>query len=339
MAAKGRPMNNRRKLLVALGSAALASPFASFAQQPGKVWRVGFLSQRQIAISESDNYYGPFRKGMRELGYVDGKNLIIEWRSADGNSERLPGLAMELVNLKVDVIVTAGTPATSAAKKSTTIIPIVIGNAGDPVRTGLVQSLARPGGNITGVTNMSGDVMPKQLEMLLAMAPKVSRVAVLVNPANPSNIRTLEAFQSALPKRGVTVQLQRMQARTSEEIEDAFSSMRQHNVGAVIVSLDPFFQQQKSQIASLAVKFRLPSISSSSEAAEVGSLMSYGPSFAEQFRRAAIYVDKIFKGAKPADLPIEQPTKFELVINGRIAKALGLKIPQSLLVMADMVIE
>ena len=195
---------------------------------------------------DSDYYYGPFRQGMRELGYVEGKNLVIEWRSAEGNNERLPGLAAELVNLKVDVIVTAGTPATSAAQKATTTIPIVMGNTGDPVGSGFVKSLARPAGNITGLSNMSGDVSPKQLEMLLSMVPKLSRVAVLVNPSNAANIKSLEIVQAAGQKRGVKIL--RADARTPQEIDNAFSWIRQQNAGALIVLLIRFSSNKKARL-------------------------------------------------------------------------------------------
>ncbi len=330
-------MNTRRKLLVALGASALTAPLSSLAQQQGKVWRIGFLAQRHVEFLDSDFQYGPFRPSMRELGYVEGKNLVIELRSAEGNSERLPGLASELVNLKVDVIIAGGTPATRAAQKATTTIPIVMVSVGDPVGTGLVKSLARPGGNITGLSNLSVDIGPKRLEMLLTMVPKLSRVAFLVNPSNTANMKTLESVQAAGKKRGVTIL--GVEARTPQEIDNAFSLMRQQNAGALIVGLEGLFNQQKSQIAELTAKHRLPSITGDRIYAEAGCLMSYGTNLADIFRRAATYVDKIFKGAKPGDLPVEQPTKFELVINGKTAKALGLKIPQSLLISADKVIE
>jgi len=329
-------MNNRRKVVVAFGASVLAAPFA-IAQQQGKVWRVGFLSQRHVDFVDSDYYYGPFRQGLRELGYVEGKNLIIEWRSAEGNNERLAGLAAELVNLKVDVIVTAGTPAISAAQKATTAIPIVMGNIGDPVGSGFVKSLARPASNITGLSSMAGDVYLKQIEMLLSMVPRLSRVAVLVNPSNMSNVKTSERVQTEGQKRGVKVL--RGEAKTPQEIHNAFSMMRKQNADALIVFNDGLFQQQKAQIAELTVKHRLPAVAQDRIYADAGVLMSYGPSLAEQSLRAATYVEKIFKGAKPADLPVEQPTKFELVINGKTAKTLGLAIPQSLLVSADKVIE
>ncbi len=330
-------MNNRRRLVIALGGSALAAPLGSFAQQKGKVWRVGFLSLRARPDSLDSENPGAFRRGMRELGYVEGKNLVIEWRFADGNAERLPGFAAELVQLKVDVIVAGGTPDTSAAKSATTSIPIVMGNVADPVASGLIKSLARPGGNITGSTNFSGDIQAKHLEMLLGMMPKLSHVAVLVNPSNPAHATVLKNVEVAAQRVGV--RMLPVEARTAPEIENAFSTMSRKNAGAVIVEPDGVFNLQRRQIADLAMKHRLPSIQLYREYAEAGGLMSYGPNNADGHRRAATYVDKIFKGAKPADLPVEQPMKLELVINGKTAKALGLTIPQSLVIMADKVIE
>jgi putative ABC transport system substrate-binding protein len=330
-------MNNRRKLVIALGASALLAPLGSFAQPQGKVWRIGFLSARHVDFLDSDVYYGPFRQGMREFGYVEGRNLVIEWRSAEGNSEHLPSLATELANLKVDVIVAGGTPATSAAQKATTTIPIVMGNIGDPVGFGFVKSLARPAGNITGLSAMAGDISLKQLEMLLGMVPKLSRVAVLVNPSNTATIKVLERVQVEAQKRGVKIL--RAEARTPQEIDNAFSLIRQQNAGALIVLPEGFFQQQKDQIAELTAKHRLPSVAQDRIFSEAGILMSYGPRLTDQYRRAAYYVDRILKGAKPGDLPIEQPMTLELVINRKTAKALGLTIPQELLVRADKVIE
>ena len=330
-------LNKRRNLVIALGANAILLPLRSLAQQPGKIWRVGILSVRHVDFLDSDNYYGPFRQGMRELGYVDGKNLAIEWRSAEGKYERLPDLAADLVRVKVDVIVTNGTSAVRAAQKATTTIPIVFGSAGDPVRAGLIKSLSRPGGNITGLTNMSGDLGPKHFEMLHSIVPKLSRVAVLLNPANAGQAPNLKAVQTATQKSGVKILP--VEARNPQEIESAFSTMTRRNATAVLVINDAVFTQQLRQIAELAIKNRLPAIVAHRQFAEVGGLMSYGPSAADQYRRAAIIVDKILKGAKPADLPVEQPTKFELIINGKTAKALGLTIPQSLLVSADKVIE
>ena len=330
-------MNTRRKLLASLGMSLLATPFGSFAQQQGKIWRVGFLVPPHVDFVESDVYYGPFRQGMRELGYVEGKNLVIEWRSAEGNNERLPGLATELVNLKVDVIVTVGTPAASAAQKATAAIPIVMGNTGDPVGSGFVRSLARPAGNITGLSSMSEEFSPKQLEMLLSMVPKLSLVAALVNPSNMSTIKNLESVQVEAQKRGVKIL--RVEARTPQEIDKAFALIRQQKADALIMFNEALFVQQRSQIAEFTAKHRLPAVAQDRMFSEAGILMSYGSSLADQIRRAATYVDKIFKGARPGDLPVEQPTKFELIINRKTAKALGLTIPQSLLISAERVIE
>jgi putative ABC transport system substrate-binding protein len=325
-------------LLIASGLYALAAPLLSFAQQQGKIWRIGFLLQGTRPASPTDILgSGAFLRGMRELGYVEGKNLVIEGRFADGKPNRLPDLAAELVQSKVDLIVTAGMLPALAVQKATTTMPVVMIDISDPVGRGLIKSLAQPGGNITGLTNIMGDLGPKRLELLLDMVPKLSRVAVLVNPTNPAHITALESIQAAGQKR--RVEISRAEARTPQEIDHAFSWIRQQKAGALIVLLNPLFQQQRGRIADLAAQHRLPSMAADRIYAEAGCLMSYGPHGADLFRRAATYVDKIFKGAKPADLPVEQPTKFELVINGKTAKALGLTIPQSLLISADKVIE
>jgi putative ABC transport system substrate-binding protein len=330
-------MTTRRHILLALGAVAFASPLVSIAQQQGKIWRVGFLSARRRPISLEADYYGAFPQGMRDLGYVEGKNLVIEWRFAEGKYERLPGMAAELVQLKVDVIMALGPPAVVAAQKATTTIPIVIVTSVDPVSAGFVKSLARPGGNTTGFSNLAGDISPKHLEMLLATLPTLSRVAVLVNPANSAHGTILKDVQAAAQKVRVTVVP--VEAQTPHEIESAFSSMARQNVGAVIVVLDPFLIQQGSEIAAQAAKHRLPSIFANREYAEAGGLMSYGQNQIDIYRRAATYVDKIFKGAKPGDLPVEQPIKLELVINLKTAKALGITIPQNVLLRADEVIQ
>jgi putative ABC transport system substrate-binding protein len=328
-------LNTRRKLVIALGAGALVAPFASLAQQQGKVFRVGLLYVLSRQSAEARNR--AFLEGMRELGYIEGGNLVVDWRFADGKIERLPDLAKELVELKASVIVTAGSPATHAAQKATTTIPIVMGNGSDPVLEGFVNSLAHPGGNITGLTNIARDIGPKHLEMLLNMAPKLSRVAVLQNPANVSHAALLKNIQAAAQKTGATIQP--VEARNPQEITNAFATMSKEKSRAVILLTDGLFTIQRSQISSLALKYRLLSISVFENYAEAGGLMSYGTSITEQSRRAAAYVDKILKGAKPADLPVEQPTKFELIINGKTAKTLGLRIPQSLLISADKVIE
>jgi len=328
-------MNNRRKLIVALGASALVAPLRICAQPVKKSVVVGILgTQDQLS---AQTLVAAFKQGLQELGYVEGKNLTLQLRFADGKFELVPGFATELVNLKVDVIVSAGTVTTIALQKVTGTIPIVMANTLDPVGNGLVKTLARPGGNITGLSSLGDDIGGKHLEMLLSVAPKLSRVAVLLNPGNQSNPLVLKSIQSAALK--TSAKILPLEARTAPEIENAFSAMTQGKAGAVIVARDGFFIRQARPIAELALKNRLPSISERANYAEGGGLMSYGVNQGEQFRRAAAYVDKIFKGAKPADLPVEQPTKFELVINRKTAKALGLTIPQALLISADKVIE
>ena len=308
-------------------------PLDAFAQQQGKVWRVGFL----IPTSSNASRYHAFPQGMRELGYVEGRNLVIEWRSAEGKLERLPDLATELVKLNPDVIVTGGSPATSAAQKATTTVPIVMGAANDAVVSGFVRSLARPGGNITGISDLAADLSVKDLEILLSVVPKLSRLAVLINPGNSTHAAIVKGVQMAALK--ADVKILPLEARTPQEIENAFSTMTQQHAGAIFAPIDAFLIQQGSQIADLAIKYRMPSVFGARENVEVGGLMSYGPSLSDCYRRAATYVDKILKGAKPRDLPVEQPTKFELVINMKTAKVLGLTIPQSVLLRADEVIE
>ena len=327
---------NRRDTVFALVALGVA-PLASFAQQQGKIWRVGVLALRQVAFLESDYTYGPFRRGMRELGYVEGKNLVIEWRSADGKFEHLPALAAELVQLKVDVIVTAGAAATSVAQKATATIPIVMGATNDPLGSGFVMSLARPGGNITGLSLVSADISSKHVEMLLSVVPKLSLVAILLNPTNAGHSAILESTEAAA--RVAKVKILAVKAQTQQEIEDAFSLMVWQHAGAIIIMADAFFNQQARQIAELALKNRLPSISGGIGNAEAGGLLNYGMNVGDSYRRAATYVDKILKGVKPGDLPVEQPTKFELVVNMKTAKALGTRVPPLILMQADRVIE
>ena len=328
-------MNNRRKLIIALGAGALAAPLASFAQQQGKVWRIGFLSP--ITAASIAGRLDAFQAGMRDLGYVEGRNYTIAWRFAEGKPERLPGLALELVQLNVDVILANGTQAIGAAQKATAKIPIVMGNVDDPVGNGFVESLARPGRNITGLSSIASDISAKYLELLLGIAPKLSRVAVVVDPNSPSNRTVLMGVQAAGQKVGVAILA--LEARSPQEIESAFVAMTKGKAQALIFASNPLVFQQRLQIAQLAAKHRLPSISAFWEYAEAGVLMSYGPNINEMYRRAATYVDKILKGAKPGDIPVEQPTIFEMFINGKTAKTLGLKIPNSILVQATKVIE
>ena len=342
-------MNRRRKLMMVLGTGALAAPFAALAQQPnvpagaaGKIWRVGMLTLLgRPALFDTHFFTGGVLRGLRDFGYVEGKNLVIEWRFADNDAKRLPALAAELVQWKPDVLVSTGDQASLEFKKATTTIPVVSAATSDPVGIGLITRLARPGGNVTGVTSITTDLAPKQLELLLAMVagklPKVTRVAVLMNPEVASHALRLKSTEAAAKTLGVTIVP--VEARDAAQIDAAFATMRGQNAGALFVFLHPLFQQRSGQIAELAAQFRLPSMTGASVYPEAGCLMSYGTNLYEQFRRAAYFVDRIFKGAKPADLPFEQPTRFEMVLNLKTAKSLGLKIPQSVLIRADRVIE
>lgn len=326
-------MNRRDAIvaLIALGTAA-GSGGASSAQQHGKVWRVGFLVLGTSASLGSENS-DAFLKGMRELGYVEGKNLVVEWRFANGSFERLAGLAADLVRLKVDVIVAVASAAIGAAQKATTTIPIVMATTGDPVGSGFVKSLARPGGNITGLSNMGGETGGKLVELLLSVVPQLSRVGVLVTPTSTTYRAISESVQSAAHKAGVKTLI--VEASTPQEIENAFAMMVRENAGAVIVGTAPFFAVQRQQIADLALKYRLPSTFGNRAYVETGGLMAFGGVRSENYLRSAIYVDKILKGAKPGDLPVEQPTLFELVVNLKTAKSLGLTIPPTILLRAE----
>jgi putative ABC transport system substrate-binding protein len=327
----------RRIFLYGVTLGTLSARFAAGAQPADKIRRIGFLSPSSPSDSGMPRRLGAFRKGLRELGYVEGQNIAIESRWAEGKYDRLPGLAAELVGLKVEVIVTYAPPAILAAQQATGTIPIIMAGIIDPVATGLVANLARPGGNITGLALMAPELVGKQLEILREIVPAVSRVAVLGNPVNAGNAPQLRYAQDGA--RALGVQLQTLEARDSGEIDRAFAAMTKEQVGAVIVLLDSLLIDHRRRIADLAAKYRLPAVYGLTDHAEAGGLMAYGSSSPERFRRTAAYVDKILKGAKPGDLPIEQPTKFELVINMKTAKALGLTIPPSLLLRADQVIE
>jgi putative tryptophan/tyrosine transport system substrate-binding protein len=328
-------MINRRVMLWTMGLSALLVRNSAIAQQ--HTWRVGFLALPKRPEPFQSSRFGSFVRGMRDLGYVEGRNLEIEWRFADNEVARLAGLATELVNLKVDLIVASGTPVISAAQKATATIPIVMPTSNDPVGSGFVTSLGRPGGNITGLSNLSSDISPKVVEVLLSVAPKVSRVAILVNPKNSSNAANAINLQIAL--QGVGPIGLPVEASTVEDIGRGFFKMKEQNVEAVIVAPDAVFVEQRQQIADSAIKYRLPSMFSFREHVEAGGLISYGEHLGDSYRRAATYVDRIFKGAKPGELPIEQSTKLELVINLKTAKALGLDVPPTLLARADEVIE
>jgi putative ABC transport system substrate-binding protein len=281
--------------------------------------------------------FAAFREGLRELGYVEGQNIEIESRWAEGNYDRLPGLAADLVRLKVAVILTYGTPASQAAKRATATIPIVMAAIIDPLASGLVTSLARPGENLTGQSMMSPDLVEKQLEILKEVVPKVSRVALLHNPANPGNAPQVRHAQNAARALGVRLQL--LGARGSSEIDSAFAAMTNEQAGAVIVLVDAMLQDNRTRITDLAARNRLPAVYGLSEYAEARGLSAYGPNRLDMFRHAATYVDKILKGVKPGDLPVERPNRFELIINLKTAKALRLTIPPALLQRADQVIE
>jgi ABC-type uncharacterized transport system substrate-binding protein len=328
-------MDRRRFLLTSLAGA-LAAPLAAGAQQAGKVYRVGFLSNGWSTASSQ--VVAAFRQGLRELAWVEGQNIVIEYRWAEGKSDRLPDLTAELVRLRVDVLVASGAAATRAAKEATTTIPIVSVGVQDPVALGAVQSLARPRGNITGLTLTGGlAIVGKQLELLKETVPGVSRVAVLWNPANPMLRQQLR--ETEIAARSLSVQLQPVEARSPDEFDRAFSMIIRGRVEALLVTTDPMFAAQGTRLATLAARNRLPAMYGLRRHVEAGGLIAYGANELDVWRRAASYVDRILKGAKPADLPMEQPTRFELVINLKTAKALGLTIPPSLLARADQVIE
>jgi putative ABC transport system substrate-binding protein len=324
-------------LIALLAAAVLIAPRVGEAQAAASTPRIGLLSPTSPSDPRTPRYLGALRQGLWELGYVEGKNIIIEYRWAEGKYDRLPNLAGELVRLKVSVIVTYSAPAIQAAKEATATIPIVMALTGDPVSSGLVAGLARPGGNTTGLSLMAPEVAGKQLEILREVVPKVSLVAILGNPANTGIVPQLEHAQETA--RALGIRLQSVEVRGPSELIQAFAGIKKERAGAVIVLADPMLIDQRTRIADLSVKRHLPTVGGQSDYAEAGCLISYGPSTVERFRRAATYVDKILKGAKPADLPIEQPTKFELIINLKTARKLGLTIPQSLLGRADQIIK
>lgn len=331
---KHRAALARRILLgTVLCGIALAALLAWLAWEQTKVWRIGFLASDSSSTRVDD----AFQQGMRDLGYFEGKNCVIRRRFADGNYERLPSLAAELVRLNVDVIVAGTTLSVQAAHQATAAIPIVMVAVPDPVGEGFATSLSRPGGNITGLSNIVTELSIKHLELLHTAVPNLSRVAVMINPLNPSDSLILEQIHGAAYARGVKVFL--VEASSASQIEAGFGAMTRERTEALIVAADSYFDVQRDQIAKLAVKGRLPTVFSSRELIEAGGLMSYGQDLADHYRRAATYVDKILKGAKPGDLPIEQPTVLELVINRRIAKTLGLTIPQELMLRADKIID
>jgi putative ABC transport system substrate-binding protein len=328
-------MITRAALLAGLAFGLLATPLALEAQHAGKMPRLGFLDPMSPSIAAP--YHDAFRRRLRQLGYVEGQDIAIEYRFAEGQTERLPELAAGLVRGDVDIIIAGAAPAVHAAQRATTAIPIImVGYGADPVRAGLVASLARPGGNITGSTLLLPDTSAKRLQLLREAVPKVGRVAVLWNSTNPAKAQDWREIQMAAPALGVT--LQSIEVQGPEQFARAFGAMRRGHADALLVLGDPLTYFHRKLIVDLAAKNRLPAMYNEREYANVGGFMSYAADIFDDFRRAATYVDKILKGAKPADLPIEQATKFGLVINLKTAKALGLTIPQSLLLRADEVI-
>ena len=328
-------MMNRRRFLRTVGASLLTAPLVAEAQEPTRVWRIGVLGPG--SYSSNDPRMEALRRGLRELGYAEGRNVAFEFRWASGNADRLPALAAELVKLKVDAIVTQGTQATDAARRAATTTPIVFAVAGDPVGTGLVASLARPGGNVTGLTDIASEIAGKRLDLLREAVPGITRIAVLWNSANPSAAPQMKDTSAGARSLGLSVRS--LELGDVSQLEGAFATAVQDQARAVIVLSDSALYGRRVRLAELAVKHRLPCVAWTPEFAESGCLMAYGANVVEMHRRAAMLLDKIFKGVKPADLPIEQPTKFELVINLKTAKALGLTIPQTMLRRADRVID
>lgn len=324
----------RRKLAVILATAVLSAPLALLAQQQ-KVYRIGFLGNSTAALE--GHLIGPFREGLRDFGYVEGQNVLIEYRWAEGKYERFSILIAELIAQKVDVIVTAGTPATLAVKKATTAVPLVMVAVGDPVGTGIVPSLSRPGGNITGLTSIAQELEGKRLELLREVIPSVSHVAVLWNSISPFQAVAQNRVRVAAQALHMTVFSYGVQ--TGEGLENAFAAIVKERPGALLVLADRLFLHHRKRIMDFATKHRLPGVYAYRELVEIGGLMSFGPSYPGMHRRAAYFVDRILKGANPGDLPVEQPASFDLVVNLKAAKALGLTIPPSVLLRASEVIQ
>lgn len=327
----------RRQVVIALGTAALDPSLVLFAQQPAaaRVPVIGLLSP--FPAADATVWHNAFRAGLRDLGWVEGTNIRIEYRYADGNAARLPALASELVRLKVAVIVAAANTDAIAVKDVTQSIPIVVASAGDPVASGLVTSLAHPGANITGLSQMAPEMAGKRLELLKEMVPKLARVAVFWNPAGTTSPLGWKELQS--PARAMGIALHSVEVRRPGDFDAGIENAHKARADAIAVMPDPLFASNLKRIAGLAAKYRLPSVFHLSEFADAGGLLAYGPDRADMYRRAAAYVDKILKGAKPGELPIEQPTKFELVINQKTAKALGIRIPNSIRVQATRIID
>ena len=327
-------MTTRRRVLVALAVAGSVLPLAA-RTQPSKVFRIGFLGNSTAALEA--NLVSPFREGLRDRGYVEGRNVVVEYRWAEGNYGRFPKLVAELAALDVDLIVTAGTPASLAVKRVAPTIPLVMVAVGDPVGTGLVESLAHPGGNATGLTSIAPDLEGKRLELLSEIVPDLSSVSILWNPANPFHISAEKNARAAAKM--LHIKVHSAAVRTAAEFDPAFESIASAHPGALIMLADRVFLHNRARIVEFAAHNRIPAVYAYRELVDAGGLMSFGPNYADMHRRAASYVDRILKGAKPGDLPIELPTKFELVINLNAAKALGLTIPRTVLLRADEVVQ
>ena len=331
---------HRRKFIMALGGAAVAWPFPARAQQASKVARIGYLVTGSLESPEARNSLEAFREGLHELGYIQGQNIVIEYRAADGKIDRLPALATELSRLKLDLIVAGATPAGLAAQQAFTTTPIVVTAMGDPVRDGLVASLARPGGNITGTTFLGPELVPKRLALLREVLPKISRVAVLWHPGAFGERTTKNTLNEIADAAGTLgMQLQLVEVREPNELDHAFSTMARERAEALFQFPSAMLFSERRRIVELAAMHRLPSMFNGREFVQLGGLIAYGVSLSDLGRRSATYVDKILKGAKPSDLPVEQPTKFELFINLKTAKTLGVEIPATVLARADEVIE
>jgi putative tryptophan/tyrosine transport system substrate-binding protein len=324
---------DRRAFLGSLAGGVLIAAFVAEAQQAKRLYRIGMIERTSMVVNAAN--VDSFRQGLRELGYVEGDTFVIEYRSADGRDVRFPGLATELVRLKVDLILTRGTPAALAAQQATGTIPVVILGVGDPVGQGLVASLARPGRNITGLSAAVTEIYPKRVQLLRELVPRAARIAALINMGNPALPPQWKEIEMAARSLGIEPHL--LDVRTPEDLEPAFDAATRHRADALIVGLDTLTQANQRSIVDLAVKRRLPAIYASTEFD--GGLLVYGVNYPEMYRHAASFAHKVFKGATPADLPVEEPTKFELVINLKTAKALGLTIPPSLLLRADRVIQ
>jgi putative ABC transport system substrate-binding protein len=326
----------RREFLGVLGGAAAAWPLAARAQpQSGKMSRVGFLGNSTAAFEA--NLVEPFCDGLRALGYEEGRTIRIEYRWAEGNYARFPALVAELLAANVDALVTAGTPAALAIKQATTSVPVVMIAVGDPVGTGLVLSLARPGGNLTGLSSIAPDLEGKRLEILREVVPKLSHVAMFINSANPFHALSVRQAQAAA--QALAIRLQLLDVRAAEDLDGAFAAILKERPEALLILADRVFLHNRTRMMDFATRQRLPNVNAYRELIEAGGLMSFGPSYEDMHRRAAIYVDKILKGAKPGDLPVEQPTKFTLVLSLKAAKAIGLDVSPLLLARADEVIE